>query len=99
MWDSDPPVESPPFTLLYRSGRTLAGPARVYQARRSKDKIMNRWIRTALLSYSLIGALALVPSAVAFASDAAHGEAGPHGHKGHGGGPSTKERHSPGRDR
>jgi len=47
---------------------------------------MNRWIRNALLSSSLIGALALVPSAVAFASDAAHGEAGPHGHEGHGGG-------------
>jgi Spy/CpxP family protein refolding chaperone len=47
---------------------------------------MNRWIRTALLSSSLIGALALVPSAVAFASDAAHGEAGPHGHEWHGGG-------------
>ena len=47
---------------------------------------MNRWIRNALVSSSLIGALALVPSAVAFASDAAHGDAGPHGHGFRGGG-------------
>src|SRR5437016_2620644 len=41
---------------------------------------MNRWIRTALLSSSLIGALALLPGAVAFASDGANGQAGPHCH-------------------
>jgi Spy/CpxP family protein refolding chaperone len=41
---------------------------------------MNRWIRNALLSSSLVGALALVPSAVAFAADASHADTGHHGH-------------------
>ncbi|MGH7734663.1 MAG: hypothetical protein ACREOE_13445, partial [Gemmatimonadales bacterium] len=47
---------------------------------------MNRWIRSALVSSSLIGALALVPGAVAFASDAAHGQACPGCHGGRGAG-------------
>ena len=47
---------------------------------------MNRWIRNVLLSSSLVGALALLPGAIAYASDAAHGAAGAHDHEGHRGG-------------
>jgi Spy/CpxP family protein refolding chaperone len=48
---------------------------------------MNRWIHHFLLSSSLVGALALVPGAVAFASDAAPSEAGAHhGPRGRGAG-------------
>jgi Spy/CpxP family protein refolding chaperone len=49
-----------------------------------EKKAMNRWIRNALLTSSLVGALALVPGAVAFASDAAQADSGAHGHRGQG---------------
>jgi Spy/CpxP family protein refolding chaperone len=44
---------------------------------------MNRWIRNALLSSSLVGALALAPSAVAWAADASHDAGEAHCNKGH----------------
>ncbi len=41
---------------------------------------MNRWIRNALLTSSLVGALALVPGALAFASDGGHADGAAHRH-------------------
>ncbi len=47
---------------------------------------MNRWMRNTLLSASLLGALAVVPGAVAYAHDADHGAGHEKGRHGHGGG-------------
>lgn len=47
---------------------------------------MNRWMRNTLLSASLLGALALVPGAVAYAHDGEHGAGHERGRQGHGGG-------------
>lgn len=47
---------------------------------------MNRWMRNALVSASLFGALAVVPGAIAYAHDASHAEGHDKDHRGHHGG-------------